>query len=160
MRRGRAHTFLFQDSFYMHSVSDTPERRSSLVPGAIISLVLVAGLAAVALGVVHPPQTERTDLIEQPIPEQRLVQNVVPFPLPADPTPVEHTATETPYITETRIRAGDTLASVLKRVDVSNSDLLNFLAREPKAICGTYRASGIGSQWQPALGSLYLQSEQ
>ena len=109
------------------------ERRSSLAPGVIISLVLLAGLAAVALGVVHPPQTERTDLIEQPVPEQRLVQNVVPFPLPADPTPAEHTSTETPYITETRIRAGDTLASVLKRVDVANADLLNFLAREPAA---------------------------
>ena len=63
----------------MHSVSDTTERRSSLIPGAVISLVLVASLGAVALGVVHPPQTERTDLIEQPVPEQRVVQNVVPL---------------------------------------------------------------------------------
>jgi murein DD-endopeptidase MepM/ murein hydrolase activator NlpD len=144
-----AFIFLLQDLRYMHLGSDTAlqgpspatnqtaapatERRSSLAPGVIISLLLLAGLAAVALGVVHPPQTERTDLIEQPVPEQRLVQNVVPFPLPSDPTPAEHTVTETPYITETRIRAGDTLASVLKRVDVTSADLLNFLAREPKA---------------------------
>jgi hypothetical protein len=96
--------------------------------GLLLSAVLLLCIGAAALGMVQPAQTE-------PIPpEQSLVQNVLPFPLSADPTPAEHSATapNTPYVTETRIRSGDTIATILKRLDITDSSLSSYLAKEAK----------------------------
>jgi murein DD-endopeptidase MepM/ murein hydrolase activator NlpD len=72
----------------------------------------------------------KTELVA---PEQNLVLNIVPVPAPVEAVVIEQAAEETPFITETRIRSGDTLATVLKRLDVSDANLLSFLTREPKA---------------------------
>lgn len=101
---------------------------SRLLRGLLLSAVLLLCIGAAALGMVQPAQTE-------PIPpEQSLVQNVLPFPLEADPTPTEHSATapNTPYVTETRIRSGDTIATILKRLDITDSSLSSYLAKEAK----------------------------
>jgi murein DD-endopeptidase MepM/ murein hydrolase activator NlpD len=101
---------------------------SRLLRGLLLSAVLLFCIGAAALGMVQPAQTE-------PIPpEQSLVQNVLPFPLEADPTPAEHSATapNTPYVTETRIRSGDTIATILKRLDITDSSLSTYLAKEAK----------------------------
>jgi murein DD-endopeptidase MepM/ murein hydrolase activator NlpD len=99
-----------------------------LLRGLLLSAVLLLCIGAAALGMVQPAQTE-------PIPpEQSLVQNVLPFPLSADPTPAEHSATapNTPYVTETRIRSGDTIATILRLLDITDSSLSAYLAKEAK----------------------------
>jgi len=113
--------------------------RSGLVRGAVISTVLLLGLGAVALGVlpsslVGAAESKISELsTTEAAPEQRLVLNIVPVPAPTEFAHVEQAPIETPYITETRIRSGDTLATVLKRLDITDSDLLNYLTREPRA---------------------------
>ena len=108
--------------------SDKASTGSRLLRGLLLSAALLLCIGAAALGMVQPAQTE-------PIPpEQSLVQNVLPFPLEADPTPAEHSATapNTPYVTETRIRSGDTIATILKRLDITDSSLSTYLAKEAK----------------------------
>ena len=108
--------------------STQPTAGSRLLRGLLLSAVLLLCIGAAALGMVQPAQTE-------PIPpEQSLVQNVLPFPLGADPTPAEHSATapNTPYVTETRIRSGDTIATILKRLDITDSSLSTYLGKEAK----------------------------
>ena len=111
--------------------------RSGMLRGVVVSAVLLIGLGAVAFGVFKPTQVDAADGTSQssnePAPEQKLVHNVVAVPAPTEALAVEQAPEETPYITETRVRSGDTLATVLKRVDVSDSSLLAFIAREPKA---------------------------
>ena len=108
--------------------SDQLALGSRLLRSLLLGTALLLCVGAAAVGTVQPAQTE-------PIaPEQSLVQNVLPFPLEANPTPTEHTAaaTNTPYVTETRIRSGDTIATVLKRLDVTDPSLSAYLAKEPK----------------------------
>ncbi len=108
--------------------SDKANTGSRLLRGLLLSAALLLCIGAAALGMVQPAQTE-------PIPpEQSLVQNVLPFPLEADPTPAEHSATapNTPYVTETRIRSGDTIATILKRLDITDSSLATYLGKEAK----------------------------
>jgi murein DD-endopeptidase MepM/ murein hydrolase activator NlpD len=108
--------------------STKPNTGSRLLRGLLLSAALLLCIGAAALGMVQPTQTE-------PIPpEQSLVQNVLPFPLSADPTPAEHSATapNTPYVTETRIRSGDTIATILKRLDITDSSLATYLGKEAK----------------------------
>ena len=118
-------------------LSGQQEGRSGMVRGVVVSAALLLALGAVALGVIQPTAVDAADgkpkATNEPAPEQKLVLDVVPVPTPFETAPVEQASEETPYIVETRIRSGDTLATVLKRVDVSDSDLLNFLTREPKA---------------------------
>lgn len=118
------------------------ENRSGLVRGVLISSALVLGLGAVAFGFMQPSSMDastglsgvNTAIKTEPVaPEQNLVLNIVPVPAPTEAIVTEQAAEETPYITETRIRSGDTLATVLKRLDVSDANLLSFLTREPKA---------------------------
>lgn len=117
------------------------EGRSGLLRGLVVSAVLVLGLATVAFGLIQPSNVDAADgkiSTSNPtevIPEQRLVLNVVPVPAPslAEAAPVEQAPPEVPYITETRIRSGDSLATIFKRLDISDSGLLSYLAREPKA---------------------------
>jgi hypothetical protein len=108
--------------------SAPPAGGSHLLRGLLLSAVLLLCIGAAALGMVQPAQPE-------PIPpEQSLVQNVLPFPLEANPTPAEHdaTAANAPYVTETRIRSGDTIATILKRLDIADSSLSSYLVKEPK----------------------------
>lgn len=120
-------------------LSGQKESRSGLVRGVVISSVLVLGLGAIAFGVIQPASVDAADgqtqasNAREAAPEQKLVLNVVPVPAPVEPPAVEQAPEQTPYITETRIRSGDTLATVLKRLEISDSSLLNFLTREPKA---------------------------
>jgi murein DD-endopeptidase MepM/ murein hydrolase activator NlpD len=118
-------------------LSGQQEGRSGMVRGVMVSAALLLALGAVAFGVIQPTPVDAADgkstATAEPAPEQKLVLDVVPVPAPAEAALVEQATEETPYIVETRIRSGDTLATVLKRVDVSHSDLLNFLTREPKA---------------------------
>jgi len=123
-------------------LSGQQESRSGLLWGLVISSVLVLGLGAVAFGFMQPTSVElstglpgiNTAMKTEPIaPEQNLVLNIVPVPAPSEATLTEQAAEETPYITETRIRSGDTLATVLKRLDISDPNLLSFLTRDPKA---------------------------
>ena len=113
------------------------EGRSGMVRGVVVSAALLLALGAVALGVIQPTQVDAADgkskATNEPAPEQTLVLNVLPVPALAEAAPVEQASEETPYIVDTRIRAGDTLASVLRRVDVLDPALLSFLTREPKA---------------------------
>ncbi|CAN1567714.1 NlpD Membrane proteins related to metalloendopeptidases [Burkholderiaceae bacterium] len=123
-------------------LSGQQESRSGLVRGVVISSALVLGLGAVAFGFMQPSSMDastglsgvNTAIKTEPVaPEQNLVLNIVPVPAPTEAIVTEQAAEETPYITETRIRSGDTLATVLKRLDVSDANLLSFLTREPKA---------------------------
>ena len=113
------------------------ESSSGMVRGVVVSAILLLGLGAVALGIIKPSQVDAADSTSQSAnqvaPEQRLVLNVVAVPASIEAAPVEQASEKTPFIVETRIRSGDTLATVLKRVDVSDSNLLSFLTRDPKA---------------------------
>lgn len=88
-------------------------------------LVTTIGLfaGAAALGMVKP---DRADL-----PAARQIQSLVP--LSANQVHVSTDASAAPFISETRIRSGDTLASVLRRLDIDSPGLLQFLTRERSA---------------------------
>lgn len=110
-------------------ISEASSNRKGILRGALIASTLALCVGAAALGMVQP---SGENLIP---PEQKLVQHIVPIPLSAE-SPAADLAqqrTETPYVHETRIRAGDSLATVLKRLDIADGELLTFLARDPNA---------------------------
>ena len=109
--------------------SESDSRRRGILRGVLIASSLALCVGAAALGMVQPTGESLVP------PEQQLVQQIVPIPLSADffnaeaapqPTPM-------PFVHETRIRAGDSLATILKRLDIADSSLLSFLARDPNA---------------------------
>lgn len=121
-----------------HALSGQHKGRSGMLRGAIVSAALILGLGAVAFGIIQPAKVDAADgksnAASEKAPEQKLVLDVVPVPAAtAEAMPAEQASEDNPYITETRIRSGDTLATVLKRLDVTDPNLLNFLTREPKA---------------------------
>ncbi|MGH8463822.1 MAG: hypothetical protein ACRER5_06720, partial [Pseudomonas sp.] len=88
-------------------------------------LVTAIGLfaGAAALGMVQQP--DRTEL-----PPSRIIQSVLP--LTAEQVEVS-SPSAAPYISETRIRAGDTLAAVLQRLELDAPNLQTFLTHEASA---------------------------
>jgi murein DD-endopeptidase MepM/ murein hydrolase activator NlpD len=80
--------------------------------------------AAAAVGMVQQP--DRSDL-----PPTRMIEKVMA--LTPDEYQVSDAASSTPFINETRIRRGDTLAALLQRLHVDNDALQAFLTRDPSA---------------------------
>ncbi|WP_236844636.1 M23 family metallopeptidase [Bordetella sp. 15P40C-2] len=89
-------------------------------------LVTTVGLfaGAAALGMVQQPDHAK-------LPESRQIQTVLS--LGADQLRVSEASAEAPYVSETRIRSGDTLATVLQRLDVDAPGLQRFLTHAPSA---------------------------
>jgi murein DD-endopeptidase MepM/ murein hydrolase activator NlpD len=109
--------------------SEADSNRKGILRGVLIASSLVLFAGAAALGMVQP---SGESLIP---PEQKLVQQIVSIPLTAESSVSEFTQPQaaTPFVHETRIRAGDSLATVLKRLDIADSELLSFMARDPNA---------------------------
>lgn len=103
--------------------AEPASRGAALVRRTLVvtSLGLFAGAAA--LGMVQQP--DRTEL-----PPLRLINSELP--LAPDQVQVSATASA-PYISETRIRSGDTLASVLQRLDIDDGKLQTFLTHDASA---------------------------
>ena len=109
----------------LHSAGN--QSRIGLLRGAIIVSTLALGIGAAALGMVQPVTDSLTP------PEQKLVQQVIPIPFVLSEDTQDQTTQDAPFVHETRIRAGDSLATVLKRLDISDASLLTFLAQDPNA---------------------------
>jgi len=104
-----------------------PTKLSALSPWPRLRRVMLAaalGLfaTAAAIGMVQPR--------EEPVPPQRQVHADV-FITPEDV--VADAAAEPPYIVETRIQSGDTVAAVLARLEVSAPGLIAFLTVDASA---------------------------
>ena len=109
--------------------SEADSSRKGILRGVLIASSLVLFAGAAALGMVQPSGESLLP------PEQKLVQQIVPIPLTAESSVIEFNQPQaaTPFVHETRIRAGDSLATVLKRLDIADSELLSFMARDPNA---------------------------
>ncbi|ARP96583.1 M23 family metallopeptidase [Bordetella genomosp. 13] len=101
----------------------TVSRGGALIRRTLVVTALGLFAGAAALGMVQQP--DHTEL-----PPLRLVNS--PMPLSAEQMQVS-TATDAPYINETRIRRGDTLATVLQRLDIDNPRLQSFLTHDASA---------------------------
>ena len=88
-------------------------------------LVTAIGLfaGAAALGMVQQP--DRTEL-----PPSRVIQSILP--LTAEQVEVS-SPSAAPYISETRIRPGDTLSAVLQRLELDAPNLQSFLTHDASA---------------------------
>ncbi|AZY53707.1 M23 family metallopeptidase [Bordetella avium] len=110
-------------ALFAPATEPAPSRGRSLVRRTLLvsSLGLFAGAAA--LGMVQQP--DRTEL-----PPLSLIHSE----LRLQPEQLQVSAsTPAPYISETRIRSGDTLASVLQRLDIDDSKLQTFLTHDASA---------------------------
>lgn len=101
----------------------TVSRGGALIRRTLVVTALGLFAGAAALGMVQQP--DHTEL-----PPLRLVDS--PMPLSAEQMQVS-AATDAPYINETRIRRGDTLATVLQRLDIDNPRLQSFLTHDASA---------------------------
>ena len=110
-------------------ISEAGNHRQGILRGVLIASTLALCVGAAALGMVQPSAESLVP------PEQKLVQQIVPIPLSSDTFSPDITQqqSETPFVHETRVRAGDSLATVLKRLDIADSELLSFMARDPNA---------------------------
>ncbi len=118
-----------REVFASHRPTDSEYRaaRTGLLRGALIASTLALCIGAAALGMV-PPTPGAAEL-----PEQILRQDVVAVPPGATLTEDDPAPASQPFIAETRIRSGDTLATALNRLDLNDPALLAFLTRDPKA---------------------------
>jgi murein DD-endopeptidase MepM/ murein hydrolase activator NlpD len=103
---------------------DSPSRRARFLRGSLLAAAIGLFAAAAAVGMVSQP--DHTDL-----PPARQVQSVME--LSADEFQVSDDPQAAPYISETRIRSGDTLAAVLQRLDLDDDTLQVFLTHDPSA---------------------------
>ena len=97
-----------------------PRRRPLRQAMVMAALGLFA--AAAAIGMVKPSSDH--------LPAQRQVRDVLPL---ASASPVTSADSDLPFIQETRIRPGDTLAAVLSRLHVSAPGLQSFLTHDESA---------------------------
>lgn len=100
---------------------------SARQPGWVRRTILVTALAlfgaAAALGMVQQPD-------HTALPPMRQIENI----LSLQASQLEVSASQqAPYIAETRIRAGDTLAAILQRLDLDSPDLQKFLTHDASA---------------------------
>ncbi|MEI2418479.1 peptidoglycan DD-metalloendopeptidase family protein [Orrella sp. JC864] len=107
------------------TLSTGPSRRMRVLRRSM--LVAAFGLfgAAAALGMVQTDPHEA-------LPPLRQVQDIITLP-PESLEASAPAADDTPYVHETRIRQGDTLASVLARLDVDAPGLQRFLTHDASA---------------------------
>lgn len=115
--------------FAPHRPIDSSHRaaRTGLLRGALIVSTLALCVGAAALGMVPPSSS----VIEPP--EQTLRQDVVAVPPAQTLTEDDPAPASQPFIAETRVRPGDTLATILNRLDLRDPSLLAFLTRDVKA---------------------------
>jgi murein DD-endopeptidase MepM/ murein hydrolase activator NlpD len=112
-----------------------PASRSTLTSSAVHSRgrwpvkvtlgLAVLGLlvAAAAFGMVQPAKTE--------LPEQRLVTETLIIPIAQALSVAPEN--DAPYMIETRIESGDTVASILSRLNISEKGLIHFVTVDPAA---------------------------
>lgn len=105
------------------SIPARSSRRSRIVRAAALATAIGLFAAAAAVGMVQQP--DRTEL-----PPTRMIEKVMS--LSPDEFKVSD-ASSAPYINETRIRRGDTLAAVLQRLRLDNDALQAFLTHDPGA---------------------------
>lgn len=79
--------------------------------------------AAAAIGMVQPSKDNSVQV------QQRMLRETLPLTLDASAAE----AAEADFVHETRIRSGDTLAQVLKRLNIDEPGLLAFLTHNPDA---------------------------
>ncbi len=110
-------------ALFTPAVEPGTSRGGALVRRTLVVSALGLFAAAAALGMVQQP--DRTEL-----PPLRLINSE----LPLEPGQMQVSASApAPYISETRIRSGDTLASVLRRLDLDDSKLRGFLTHDASA---------------------------
>jgi murein DD-endopeptidase MepM/ murein hydrolase activator NlpD len=97
--------------------------RSGLLRRTLLVTAMGLFAGAAALGMVQQP--DRSE-----IPPTRVIQSILP--LTTEQVEVS-TPSAAPYISETRIRAGDTLAAVLQRLELDSPDLQTFLTHDASA---------------------------
>ncbi|KRC70340.1 Murein DD-endopeptidase MepM [compost metagenome] len=97
--------------------------RSGLFRRTILVTAIGLFAGAAALGMVQQP--DRSEL-----PASRIIQSVLP--LTSEQVEVS-SPSAAPYISETRIRAGDTLAAVLQRLELDAPNLQTFLTHDASA---------------------------
>ncbi|HEY0296361.1 MAG TPA: peptidoglycan DD-metalloendopeptidase family protein [Bordetella sp.] len=99
-------------------------RGAPLIRRTLVVCAIGLFAAAAALGMV--PNADPT-----PLPPLRLVSN--PLPLTPGQMQVDPGASPAPFVSETRIRRGDTLSSVLQRLGLDDARLLAFLTQDSSA---------------------------
>ncbi|MCD0504199.1 M23 family metallopeptidase [Bordetella petrii] len=103
---------------------DSSSRRSGLLRRTVLVTAIGLFAGAAALGMVEQP--DRTEL-----PPSRQIESILP--LEAGQVSVSHIDDTAPYISETRIRPGDTLSAVLQRLEIDAPGLQRFLTQAPSA---------------------------
>lgn len=101
----------------------TTSKRPGFIRGALLFTAVGLFAAAAAVGMV-----QQSD--DSALPPARQIQNVLS--LSADEFHVSDNS-PAPYISETRIRPGDTLAAVLQRLGLDDDGLQAFLTQDPSA---------------------------
>ncbi|GAB1577535.1 peptidoglycan DD-metalloendopeptidase family protein [Bordetella petrii] len=103
---------------------ESTSRRAGLFRRTLLVSAIGLFAGAAALGMVQQP--DRTEL-----PPSRQIESVLP--LQAAQVSISSIDDAAPYISETRIRRGDTLAAVLQRLDIDAPGLQRFLTQAPSA---------------------------
>jgi len=96
--------------------------------GALVRRTLVVSAVGLFVGAAALGMVQQPDATE--LPPSRLVSTTMA--LQPDQLQVG-VVTDAPYVSETRIRRGDTLASVLQRLDIDNPKLQAFLTHDASA---------------------------
>ncbi|OZI55552.1 M23 family metallopeptidase [Bordetella genomosp. 5] len=107
------------------SRAEPSSRGAALVRRTLVVSALGLFAGAAALGMVQQPD-------HASLPPMRLINSELP--LESSQVQISETpAVDAPYISETRIRSGDTLAAVLQRLEISENGLQAFLTHDASA---------------------------